>query len=506
VPEALREHQALVAGLQQWARNQGHEPVLISTGISSVLLIGEHAYKLRKPIQLDFLDFSTLALRQADCEAELRLNQRTAPALYLDVCAVRGSLAQPHIDPATQAGPALDWALRMRRFDPAQGYDQLAARGQLQAQQMHALAAHIAAFHAGLTPSPPHQGQPVQIGQRAQANFDSLLGHSLSQPWHAQLQALHRWTTLEQQRLQPLMANRHLDGWVREGHGDLHLGNVLWQNGQAWAFDAIEFNDALRHVDVIDDFAFVWMDLHRHGLRGLAALCLNSYLEALGDWGGLVLLRWYAVYRALVRAKVALLRAAQARSLGQSPSADLQALALDIAAAESLCVAPMTPPCLVLTTGLSGSGKSTAASRLVQQLGAVCARADVERKRLHGLAPLDRSGAAQGLYSVASTLRTYARLDALALQGLQAGWPVVIDAAALKRQEREHLRALAGAQGATFVLLSCEAPTQVLHARLALRSAQGHDASDADPSVLVQQLRWQEAVQAEEAACHWVLT
>lgn len=486
----------------QAGRAQGLAPVLISTGISSVVLIGDFAYKLRKPLKLDFLDFSTLEQRRLDCLAELALNQRTAPQLYLDVVAVRGSQAEPHWAPVDDARPLLDWALRMRRFDPDQGYDRLAARGALRAAHVDALAQHVAAFHAQLPPSPGPYGHAEQALRWAQANFEVLNAHALSLPWQARLSVLASWTQRQFDTLSPCMAARRLAGWVREGHGDLHLGNILWQDGQAYAFDAIEFNAELRHVDVIDDFAFVWMDLHRQGLPRLAARCLNSYLSSLGDLGGLPLLRWYAVYRALVRAKVALLRAVQAQALGHSFEPDLQALDRDIAVAEQLSMSPATKPLLVLTTGLSGSGKSTVAARLVETLGALCLRSDVERKRLHGLSPEARGGAAIGLYSAEATTRTYAQLDALARQGLHAAWPTVVDAACLKRSERDHFRALAHEAGADFVLLCCEAPVDVLRARIAHRAALGHDASDATAAVLEQQLQWQEPVLAEETACH----
>lgn len=499
--EALLVHQALVEALQRQAIDRGHQPVLISTGISSLLLIGEHAYKLRKPLNLGFLDFSSLEQRRIDCDTELVLNRRTAPALYLDVVAVQGPSQTPWFTPRPAEGPVLDWALCMRRFDPEDCFDRLAAKQLLRASHVEALAHHVARFHASLPPSPPAFGQPAQVLGWARDNLATLLGHALAAPWQSRLQALARWTDDEHARLAPLMAQRHAAGWVREGHGDLHLGNVLWQNGQALAFDAIEFNAGLRHLDVIGDIAFTWMDLHRQGLPHLAARLLNTYLQAMGDVGGLPLLRWHGVYRALVRAKVAMLRAAQAQTLGRDRERDLQAMARDIATAERLQRRTASKPCLIVTTGLSGSGKSTVAARLIDALGALCLRSDVERKRLFGLAPQDRGGAAIGLYSPEATERTYQRLDDLSRQAVQAGWPVIVDAACLKRRERDHFRQLAREAGADFVLLSCEAPEVVLRERIRGRMSAGHDASDADLAVLDQQLQWHEQVLADESPC-----
>lgn len=490
----LTEHRRLVDALLARGQAQGLAPVLISTGISSVLLMGEDAYKLRKPVRLDFLDFSTLERRRLDCEAELALNRRTAPDLYLGIVAVRGPLSSATLDGPT--GPVIDWAVRMRRFDPAQGFDHLAARGELTREQADALGQHLGQFHRTLPASPPEHGGPDHALAWAHANFALLDAHPLAAAWRTRLAALRQWTDAEARRLRPLMARRQADGWVREGHGDLHLGNLLWQDGRAMAFDAIEFDASLRHVDVISDFAFTWMDLLRHGLPALAARCLNAYLETIGDMGGLPLLRWYAVYCALVRAKVALLRAAQAQSMSQPTGHDLQALAHDIATAETLT--RPARPMLVAMSGLSGSGKSTVALRLVERLGAIRLRSDVERKRLFGLAPLTRDTAA--LYTPAATTRTYDRLEQLAREALNADWPVVIDAANLKKAERERWRALAARQHTDFVLLNCEGPVDRLRERLRSRSERNDDPSDATAAVLERQLGWAEPVAADERA------
>lgn len=464
---------------------------LIQTHISSLVLAGDEAWKLRKPLQLDFLDFSTPALRRADCEAELRLNRRTAPALYLDVQPVTGTLTSPVIGGAPQE--AIDWVLRMRRFDSAQLLGRLADAGQLSGGHIDALARRIADFHASLPASPSEFGQPAEVQRWVDANLDTLSASPWLAPQAAQLDSLRRWTDAEFERLAPLLAQRHTQGFVREGHGDLHLDNIVLIDGEPLPFDCIEFNPALRHTDLIADIAFSFMDLQRHGLPGLAWRFVSGYAEHGGDHDGLALLRFFAVYRAAVRAKVALLRVAQ------SDAGALAAVRRDLALAEQLRE-PATPPRLVLSAGLSGAGKSTVALALLEALGAVRLRSDVERKRLHGMAATERPTPAQAeqLYSLEANQRTFDRLAERAQSLLQAGMHVIVDATFLRRAERDRFRALAAASGAVFAHVAVSAPEAVLRQRLDARAAAGGDASDATSAVLDKQLRFNEPLGADE--------
>ena len=475
----LPQHRTLVAALQAAL---GADTVQIETHISTLLLAGEFAYKLRKPVALPFLDFTTLAARAHDCEEELRLNRRTAPQLYLDVRPVRGTLAQPRIGEHDEATGAIDWLLRMRRFDNELLLDRLAARGALGEADVDALARRVADFHAALPASPAAFGDPAGVLAWARANF-AALGEVATAD-------LHDWSEREFERIAPRLALRRAQGRVREGHGDLHLGNIVKLDGEPLPFDAIEFNPALRHGDTMSDAAFVFMDLWRHGLRALAWRFASAYAERGGDHEGLALLPFFAVYRALVRAQVAALRH------------DTAALARDLRTARELTQLRRPRPLLLLTVGLSGSGKSTVALELLQALGAVRVRSDVERKRLAGLAATARPSAQQTaqLYGPAMTQRTYARLNALAATLLQAGLNVIVDAAALRRHERDALRALAAECDADFRLIECVAPEAVLRARIARRQAEDHDASDADQEVLSLQLRICEIPASEEAA------
>jgi uncharacterized protein len=497
--DALRWHDRLLRALMQGDAfdTPPAERRLVQTHISSVLLIGAHAYKLRKPLRLPFLDFSTLASRRADCEEELRLNRRTAAALYQRVLPVTGSVEAPRIG---GAGEPIDWLLQMQRFDPAQQLDHLADAGQLDAALVDALAAQIGRFHAALPPSAPEWGQPETVRAWALDNFETLQGCPDAAPHAGRLAALHGWTVQACSALTPMLAARHAQGWVREGHGDLHLGNIVQVDGQPWLFDALEFNPALRHTDIVADIAFSFMDLQRRGLPGLAWRLVNGWADVTGDHAGLALLHFFATYRAMVRAKVALLRGAQGS--GEARAAAVQAFERDLALAERLAAPRHRPPRLVLTSGLSGSGKSTLAAALLETLGAVRIRSDVERKRLFGMAPTDRADAAltQRLYGADATRRTFDRLAALAATLLAAGLDVVVDATFGRRPDRDRFRALAATRGASFTLVECTAPEAVLRRRLAQRQQAGHDASDADGDVLSLQLAQRAPLHAEEEA------
>ncbi len=476
------------------------------THISSLLVAGDEVFKFKKPVKLPFVDFSTPVLRRHFCEEELRLNRRTAPQLYRGVVTLGGE-------------PAL-W---MRRFDNAGLFDVLAREGRLTAGHIDALALEIARFQATLAPSPPGFDAAEVATRWAADNLRELqaMGAALTgadaaahpppptpptQPTHPappaqparpaqpagwaspeDLADLVEWNAARAEALAPLLRARQAAGAVVEGHGDLHLGNIVWHEGRPLLFDALEFNAELRHADRLADPAFTFMDLLDHGLPALAWRLMSQWLEAGGDWDALPMLRWCAAYRALVRAKVALLQ--------QRPADAVRRIAL----ARTLAVAAPAPT-LVLTTGLSGSGKSTVALGLVGTLGAVRVRSDVERKRLHGLAATARVADPALLYNPETTRRTYARLGEIARGGLAGGVNVILDAAFLRREEREAMRRLAAEAGAGFRILECVAPEAVLAERIRRRQALQHDASDADLAVLALQQRVREPLAPEEGA------
>ncbi len=465
--------------------------VRIDTHISTVWLAGDYAYKLKKPVRLPFLDFSTLALRRHFLAEELRLNRRTAPDLYLGLLPVTGSASAPRLG---GAGEPIEWVLRMRRFPAGALLSELAASGRLQASHIDALAVHVADFHCRLTALAPAEAPAKDVVAwtceslaEAESNpgrppaVDRVRVQALRERLLALLEAQAGWR-----------ARRLQDGFLRECHGDLHLGNlVLWRDA-VLAFDAIEFEPALRCIDLINDLAFAFMDLLACGHSALAWRLVNGYVERSGDFDGLTGLRAFAAYRALVRAKVALLS-------GQ-PEGFLRYWPL----AESLAADP-PPPRLLLVMGLSGAGKSTLAALLAEQSGAVRLRSDVERKRLHGLAATDRPAPGQDLYGAAATRATYARLVELADGLLAAGHSVVVDAALLRQSERAALRQLAQHRQLPWLLVECRADPALMEHRLLARAAAGTDASDAGIEVLRRQRESAEAVPADWVAQHRVL-
>ena len=471
---------------------------LVETHASWLLLAGEFAYKIKKPITLPFLDYGTLARRETFCRAELALNHRLAPQLYLDVVPIGGKPEVPRLG----ATPAIEWAVRMRRFDEDGRLDRVAARGDLQPEHLSQLTATLEVFWRTAAVAAPGTrfGGPEQVLAAARENFVELR-QLLPHADQTLVEQLARWTEDEFALRATDFAARKAGGFVREGHGDLHLGNLALIDGQVTPFDCIEFNEDFRWNDPVSEIAFVWIDLLDHRQPGLAAWFLNAWLESSGDFQALAVLRFYAVYRAVVRAKIAALRAGQ-EDASQS-QAELDSARVYLQLAWRIAVPPA--PTLVITCGLSGSGKTTASSaRLLDQTleGAgsiVRLRSDVERKRLFGLAPQQNSASSLdgGIYTVEATTRTYARLLELARDLLAAGWPVIVDAAFLRRKERAAFSALAAELGIGFAILATEAPANELRRRIAARSG---DASEATLDVLERQMNWFEPLDANERA------
>ncbi|MGB2818431.1 MAG: AAA family ATPase, partial [Burkholderiaceae bacterium] len=314
----------------------------------------------------------------------------------------------------------------------------------------------------------------------------------------ARIDALAAWSASQWRAHAAQMDARAAAGSVRECHGDLHLANIALLDGAPIPFDGIEFSDELRFIDVICDVAFTFMDLIDHGVPDLAWRFVGRYLEVTGDYAGLSVLTYYAVYRALVRAEVALIRLRQPELKRQVRLREHTSFEHYLALAERLCRPGARS--LVVMTGLSGSGKSTVALELAQRLGGIRVRSDLERKRLFGFAPHDRTEPA--VYSAEATARTYERMAEVARAALVAGIPTVVDGAFLRRVERDRFRALARELDARFTLVACEAPPDILRARVAARHSAGSDASEADLDVLERQIGWQEALSPDErGAC-----
>ena len=453
---------------------------LVETHISWVILTGKYAYKIKKPVNLGFLDFSTLEKRLEYCREELRLNRRLAAEYYLDVVSIAGSIAAPRIN---GDGAALEYAVKMREFPADSTLDLMAERGELKALHIDLLARRVARFHlhecAALPPGSPWGGVDA-VMRPVRDNF-AILKKLLDDATERQnLEELERWCEEEQGRLADLMSRRT----VRECHGDLHLANVAWDDGKLVIFDCLEFDPWLRWIDPISEVAFCYMDLLHRKSAPMAWRFLNAWLSETGDYQGVALLSFYASYRAMVRAKVAGLRAQQERDKQDALRERSEFLKLAMRLSER------RPAELWITHGLSGSGKTTLTQGLLEERGMIRLRSDVERKRIFGLSALEKSssGIEAGLYSSEASAKTYARLHGLAEDLVREGYPVVIDAAFLERSQRDLFRSLAKSMGADFRILDAEAPPEVLRERIRARHQQGRDASEADLRVLEHQL------------------
>ena len=468
---------------------------VIETHISWVFLAGEFAYKVKKPVKLPFLDFSSLASRRFYCEEELRLNRRTAPALYLGVVAIAG-------DPPRMGGdgPPLEYAVKMRRFPDGALLSEIADAGGLTEGLVDKLALRVAAMHesAERAPDDAHVESSQRAVQPALDNFQEIAKLGVEAGAFRRLEALRRWTQIEGQALCAAFARRRAQGFVRECHGDLHLGNIAVVDGEPLPFDAIEFNLRLRWGDVMGDVAFAMMDLLRHSQPRMAARFLNAYLERTGDYEGLHVLRFYLVYRAMVRAKIEAIRASQLRAGSAEHTQALRGFDLHLDLARRLC--GDGAPALVVMHGPSGSGKTHVSQRLLEALGAVRIRSDVERKRMHGLAAAQASGSApgEGIYTQGEGRRVYARLAELAGIALHGGFSVVVDATCLERSQRDLFAGVALRAHAPFRIASCAAPIAVLRARVARRKDVARDASEAGLAVLDLQLAGQQPLGADE--------
>lgn len=506
----MSEGSALIQALRR-PQAYGH-PVdaitVLETHISWVLLTGPVAYKIRKPVDLGFVDFTTLERRLHDCREELRLNRRLVSDLYLGLAAVvpteqgprllelaeeaaDGEILRGHGQGRGDTGPEpVEVAVRMRQFPQEALLPAALARGEVGAGQIEALAETLARFHAAaaVAAAAGPYGTPAAVREPVEANV-ACLRQRAAAALQPRLKRLAAWNAAAFAELEPLLRRRLEEGRVRECHGDLHLGNMLLREGRIEVFDCLEFSPALRWIDVISDLAFLVMDLQQRGHPALGARLLNHWLDLSGDHGGLALWRWYGSYRALVRAKVAALS-------GDSSTDGPVAAYLDLAEAS---ISP-APQALLICHGLSGSGKSHHTRPLAAELGAIRLRSDVERKRMFGLWGIPPAPRRRGdLYGRDVSEELFGqRLPELAAAVLKAGFPVIVDACFLRRCDRASMAAVAERAGVPLLILEFSAPQALLRERIEQRQRQGHDPSDADLAVLEHQFGWVEPLDAGE--------
>lgn len=471
----------VVAFLSSPATHAGAPVERLDTHASIVFLAGERALKLKRAVRYDYLDYSTAERRKAMCEAELRINRRTAPALYRAVVAVTqqpdGSLA------IGGTGTPVDWLLEMGRFEQSGLLDRLAEAGMLPLELMRPLAHAIARFHAVAAARENHGGWDAMAGviDGNAAGFGAEGAGILDRVQCARLTGRARFVL---RRCGDLADRRRDAGLVRECHGDLHLSNIVVLDGQPTLFDAIEFNERFACIDVLYDLAFLLMDLWRLGLPHHANVVWNGYLAATGDLDGLPLMPLFLSCRAAVVAKTS----ATAANLQNDADRrlELQALArhyLDLATT----VLEPPPARLIAIGGPSGSGKSTVARGIAPSMGAVpgavVLRADEIRKTLCGVKPLHRLGP-EG-YTPEMSQRVYATMMARADTVVRGGYTAIADAVFARSADRDAIQHVAAAAGVPFAGLWLEAPEAVLNSRV---QGRGPDASDAGIDEIRRQL------------------
>jgi uncharacterized protein len=479
---------------------QQHAPrgaELLETHISWVLLDGKFAWKFKKPVVLEFVDFSTIQRREHFCHEELRLNRRLAPELYLDVVPVAGTTQAPVLE---GPGAPIDFAVKMRRFPQEQLLSVVLERGELTAEHIDGLAETVADFHQRIDVAGAENafGSPEAVAAPIRENFEYLAQHLTDPDRRAVLQSLQAQTDRRWEALADRCEERHQSGFVRECHGDMHLGNMVLLEDRVRIFDAIDFNPGFRWIDVMNEAAFAVMDLQRRGRKDFAYRFLNRYCELTGDYSGMRLLRFYVAYRALVRAKVRLIRLEQHIAGTEDAAAQQHEFdrLVELAAAATERVAPL----LMITCGLSGCGKTTMTQALLERIGAIRIRSDVERQRMAA-----RGELAGDTYSSTASEQTYDHLEHLAAELLDSGLPVIVDATFLRRNDRERFERLAHRRRARFVMLVLHAPAEVLRSRIEQRQRAGSDASDADVAVLQQQIASHEMPADEQNPAHITL-
>lgn len=463
-----------------WGRSSG-EVVRIDTHGAAVFLVGERAYKMKRAVRFPYMDFSTLERRRAACEAEIVINRRTAPMIYLGVVAVTREAAGLALD---GGGTPVEWLVVMRRFDQENLFDRMARSGHLRPEHIDALAEEAAAFH-DVAERDFEGGGVGNIARAIDLNRDGFAaaGGILEPQAGNDLVAACRHALKKQSGL---LEARRAHGFVRRCHGDLHLRNVCLIENKPTLFDAIEFNDDLAVIDVLYDIAFLVMDLVRDGRDDLASRALNRYLETSDDYGGLAALPLFLAVRAGVRAQTL-----AAAALAQSEPAERGRLSGDAGAALKLAglfLAP-APARVIAVGGLSGSGKSTLARALAPLIapppGAVIVRSDVIRKRLAGTAitaPLPEAA-----YTPQANAAVYRTLVDRCATIAAGGRTAIADAVFARPAEREEVRATARRAGVEFRGIWLDAGREKLMARVSARAA---DASDAGPAVVRRQLAY----------------
>ncbi len=467
---------------------------VIQTHLSWIILTGLYAYKLKKPLNLGFQDFTTLEKRKKFCEMEVSLNQRLAPDIYIEVIPITGSISEPSLK---GTGEIIEYAVKMNQFEQKNLLSNLVKENRLNKEIIQSIAKQTAHFHAKAQrcDSDSEFGSAKNVYAPMKDNFEALKNLPASSGFIEEISQIESWCEKQFHQLKGLISARKKNGFVRATHGDFHLGNMVLIKDNPVIFDCIEFNENFRWTDVMNDIAFLAMDLDHHHHSDLGDLFVNHYFEHSFDYEGAKLLNFYKSYRAMVRAKISALLLNQVE-----PNSELaQKLALDLRnfLRLGLDYAKSHQATLSITHGFSGSGKSLFTEQLMMQTGAIRLRADVVRKHLFKMQPYDATASTQlpALYSDDATQKVYSTLCELAKMLLQSGLSVIVDATFLKQWQRD---LFIGLSEHPFTIYAFEAPVDKLQERIKLRARLRKDPSDADEEVLMKQQQSYEGLTAHE--------
>jgi len=482
---------------------------LVQTHISWVFIAGDRVYKVKKPADFGFLDFSTLPRRAQACRREVELNRRLAPGLYLGTVPIYDKGTDFKSVPGrgrfslTPPGRVVDYAVVMRRLPQERLLTTLLARGVADAADLRRVARRIAAFHARAAEAAPRWRRVAALADNLRENFRQTLPYLEKTVSGGDYLLVWDYNHDFFERRRPLLEKRAREGRIRDGHGDLHAEHISIERSRVRIYDCIEFSDRLRQCDVAADIAFLYMDLLHHRRPDLATTVMDEYLRRSGDWEVRLLIPFYACYRAVVREKVESFRladpgitAARKRAAARRATSYFR-LARELARRDAR-------PRLILVGGLPGSGKSTIARLLAGRIGADCIASDVLRKELAGAQPGERLTAevGAGVYGAGMTELTYRELLVQAERQLRAGRSVILDASFAHAADRRHAKALARDVGGVLIAVECRCTVKIARQRLESRARPGYTGpSDAGWEVYQAMRRtfdpWTDAVQVD---------